>query len=119
MGFNYLKATEPLQGGSCNIAIYEGDTTLYSKCDQVSNLWQLVELNSEIESDLQDTVDLGRKWHVDFSAGKTQLILFDQSNNIGVIDVKMDGSVLGLTYSSRLGWGSCIISVAKTGSKKI
>ena len=52
MGFNYLKATEPLQGGSCNIAIYEGDTTLYSKCDQVSNLWQLVELNSEIESDL-------------------------------------------------------------------
>ena len=26
---------------------------------------------------------------------KKQLILFDQSNNTGAIDVKMDGSVLG------------------------
>ena len=119
MGFNCYKATEPLQGGSCNIAIYEGDTTVYSKCDQVSNLWQLVELKSEIESDLQDTVDLGWKWHVDFNAGKTQLVLFDQSNNIGVIDVKMGWSVRRLTYFSRLDWGSYIISVAKTGSKKI
>ena len=30
---------------------------------------------------------------VDFSAGKTQPVLFDWSNN-GSIDVKMDGSVL-------------------------
>ena len=26
---------------------------------------------SELESDLQDTVDWGRKWFVDFNAGKT------------------------------------------------
>ena len=39
----------------CNIAIYADDTTLYSKCDQASDLRQL-ELASELESDLQDTV---------------------------------------------------------------
>ena len=46
----------------------------------------------------------------------------------GSIDVKMDGSVLeekssskmlGLTFSSKLDWGSYIISIAKTASKKI
>ena len=55
----------------------------------------------------------GKKWLVDFNAGKTQLLLFDQSNNNGSIDVKMDGSVLeekssfkilGLTFSSKLDW---------------
>ena len=39
-------------------------------------------------------MDWGKKWLVDFSAGKTQLVLFDQSNNTGYIDVKMYGSVL-------------------------
>ena len=71
---------------------------------------------------------LGRKWLVNFNTGKTQLVLFDQSNNTGAIDVKMDESVLeekssfkvlGLTFSSKLGWGSYIISIAKTASKKI
>ena len=45
----------------CNIAIYADDTTLFSKCDQVSDLWQLLEVDSELESDLGDTVDWGRK----------------------------------------------------------
>ena len=39
----------------CNNAIYADDTTLYSKCDQASDLWQQFELASELESDLQDT----------------------------------------------------------------
>ena len=39
-------------------------------------------------------MDWGKKWVVDFNAGKTQLVLFDRSNNNGSIDVKMDGSVL-------------------------
>ena len=56
------------------------------------------------------------------------MISFDRSNNNGSIDVKMDGSVLeekssfkmlGLTFSSKLDWGSYIISIAKTASKKI
>ena len=44
----------------CNIAIYADDTTLYSKCDRASDLWQQLELASELESDLQDTVDWGK-----------------------------------------------------------
>ena len=35
----------------CNIAIYADNTTLYSKCDLVSDLWQQLELASELESD--------------------------------------------------------------------
>ena len=57
------------------------DTILYSKCDQASDLWQQLELASELESDLRDTVDLGRKWLVDFNAGKSELVPFDRSNN--------------------------------------
>ena len=45
----------------CNIAIYADDTTLYSKCNQASDLWQQLELASELESDLRDTVIWGRK----------------------------------------------------------
>ena len=33
----------------CNIAIYADDTTLYSKCDQASDLWQQLELTSELD----------------------------------------------------------------------
>ena len=48
--------------------------------------------------------------------------------NTGDLDVKMDGSVLeeksyfkmlGLTFSSKLDWGSYFISITKTASKKI
>ena len=39
----------------CDIAIYIDDTTLYSKCDQACDLWQQLELASELESDLRDT----------------------------------------------------------------
>ena len=97
----------------CNIAIYADGATLYSKCNQASDLWQQLELAFEVESDLQDTVDWGRKWLVDFIAGKTQLVSFDRSKNTGAIDVKMDGSVLeekssfgmlGLIFSSKLDW---------------
>ena len=71
---------------------------------------------------------LGKKLLVDFNADKTQLVLFDWSYNNGSIDVKMDGSVLeekssfkmlGLSFSSKLDWGSYIISIAKAASRKI
>ena len=78
----------------CNIAIYADDTTLYSNCDQASDLRQQLVLASELESDLRDTVDWGRKWLVDFNAGKSQLVSLGRSNNTGATDVKMDGSVL-------------------------
>ena len=44
-----------------DIGIYADDITLCSKCDQASNLWQQLELASELESDLRDTVARGRK----------------------------------------------------------
>ena len=69
-----------------------------------------------------------KNWLADCHAGKTRLVSFDWSNNTGSIDVKMDGSVLeekssfkmlGLTFSSKLDWGSYIIPIPKTASKKI
>ena len=36
----------------CNIAIYADDSTLYSKCAQASDLWQQLELASELGFDL-------------------------------------------------------------------
>ena len=36
---------------------------------------------SELECDLQDSVDLSKKWLLDFNAGKTQLVSFDRSYN--------------------------------------
>ena len=92
-----------------------------------SGLWQQLQLASELEYDLRDTMNWGRKQLVDFNAWKTQLVSFDRSKNTGVIDVKMDGPVLeeksylkmlGSTFSYKLAWGSYIISIAKTSSKK-
>ena len=69
----------------------------------------------------------GRKWLVDFSATKTQLVSFDRSNNTGGTEVKINKSVLaekssfkmlGLTFSSELDWGSYSISIASFASKK-
>ena len=78
----------------CDTAIYVDDTTLYSKCDQASDLWQQFELVSELESDLQDTVKWDRKWFVYFNAEKARLVWFDCPNNTGAIYMEMDGSVL-------------------------
>ena len=92
-------------------AVYKDDTALYCKCDQASDLWQQLELAFELESDLRDTVNWGKKWLVDFSAWKTKLVSFDQTNNNCSANVKMDESVLEekssfkmltLTFSSKL-----------------
>ena len=62
----------------CKIAIYADGTTLYSKCDQASDLWQQPELASELESDLRDTAD----W-----AGSGLLISMQE--NLGLFQGKM------------------------------
>ena len=76
------------------IVIYADNNTLSSKCEQISDLWQQLELAFVNEYDLKETVDWGRKWLVDFNAGKTQLVPFDWSNNSGNIDMKINRSVL-------------------------
>ena len=105
------------------IIIYADDSTLCSYCDQASDLWQQLELTYELKSDLQDTVDWGRRWLVDFNTGKTQLVSFNWSNNTSAVNVKIDEYVLEeksyfkmlvLSFSSKLGLGSYIISSAKT-----
>ena len=113
---------------TCNIVFYADDTTLYSECNNASELWQQLASTSEVESYLRDNVDGGKKWLVDFNAGKTQLVSFDWSNNTGSIDLKIDRCVLeekfsskmlGLTFCSKLDCGSYIISIVKTAFKKI
>ena len=98
------------------------------QCHQTSDLLQQLESASEIESNLRDTVDWGRKWLVDFNTWETQLVLLDRSNNTATIDVKMNWrileekssfQILGLTFSSMLDWGSYIFSIAKTASMTI
>ena len=112
----------------CDIAIYANDTTLYSKCNQASDLRQQLEFASGLESDLCDTVNLGKMWLVDFNIKKTRLVLFDWSNNNGSIDVKRDGSVLekkssfkilGLTFSSKLDWARTSSLIPKQPRRKL
>ena len=61
---------------------------------------------------------------------KTKLLSFRRSNNTGSVDVKIKGSlpeeklyfkILGLKFSSKLDWGSYIISIVETAfpSKKL
>ena len=106
-----LYINDPSDDVICVIAIYANDTTLYSKCDPASDLWQKLELATEIESDVRDTADWGKKRLVDFNAGKAQLILLHWPSKNSFIDLKMDGSViegksslkmLGLIFSSKL-----------------
>ena len=110
-----------------NIAIYTDDTTLYSKCEQASDLWQQLKLASEVESDLRDTVHWGKKGLLISMLEKLNQFCLTGLNT-GAKNVKMDGSILeekssfkmlGLTFSSKLDWGCDIISIAKTASKKI
>ena len=59
---------------------------------------------------------------------KTQLVLFDRSDNNGSINVKMNGSVieeksffkmLGLTFSSKLDWGLTLSLLLKLHPRKL
>ena len=68
LNFLLLYINDLLDYVMCNIVIYADDTTRYFKCDQVSNLWEQLELASELELDQQDTVDWGRRWLVGFIA---------------------------------------------------
>ena len=83
-------------------------------CDRASYLWQ--------------QLDWGRKWLVGFNEGKSQLVSFDQSNNTGAIDVKMDGFVLEekssfkiprLSFSCRLDWALTLSLLLKLPARKM
>ena len=79
---------------------------------------QQLELASELEYHLRYLIYLDKKWLVNFSVGKTQLVSFERSCNTGSINMKIDESVLGetssfkmlgLTFPPKLDRGSYII----------
>ena len=78
------------------LSLLADDTTVFSMCDQASDLWQQHELAFELESDLRDVVE--------------EKFLDEEKSSF---------RMLGLTFSSKLDWGSYIISIAKTAFKKI
>ena len=53
-----------------NDANCDGGRSKVDSCDQAPDLWQQLELVSELKSDLRDTVDWVRKWLVDLNAEK-------------------------------------------------
>ena len=55
------------------------------------------------------TLGWGRKWLIDFNAGNMDGSVFEE---------KLSFKILGVTFSSKLDWGT-YISIAKTASKKI
>ena len=73
----------------CNIAVHADDTTLHSKCDQISDRWQLL------------VVAINVKIHR------------------SILEEKLSFKMLGLAFSSKLDWTSYIIFISKTASKKI
>ena len=59
-------------------------------------------------------MDYGRKWLVDFNAGKTQLVL-DGS----VLEEKSSLKMLGLTFSSELDWALTLSLLLKLPPRKL
>ena len=55
--FSYLCINDLPDDVICTIAIYADDATLYSKCDQASDLWQQLEMAAELQPGLRNTVD--------------------------------------------------------------
>ena len=61
----------------CNISVYGDTITPFSNFDQVSDLWQQVEMVSH----LPGILNWGMEWVVDIDAVKVQLVSLDHRNN--------------------------------------
>ena len=86
------------------LLICADDTTLKSKCDQASNLWQKLELASELESIYETLWSGAGSGLLNSMLEKIQLVSLDQSNNPGAINVKMVGLFLRKSLLLR-SWG--------------
>ena len=64
-------------------------------------------------------MDCCKKWFVHFKTGTCQLVLIDWPNGFVTIHVKIDGSVSDEKSDYELDWVSYIVSLAKTGCKKV
>ena len=101
--FWQLRLIRPFNRSGANWAVAL-HILLYPECDQTSDLWQQLELASELKSDLIDTFDQDRKWLVDFNAGKTQLVLFHQLITLVLLTWKLMSPFLKKSHLSRC-WG--------------
>lgn len=90
--FPFLNIIDDLRDIICNVVIYANKTTLHSVIrDLIFSNNQSGILNSHV---IQETLQNGKKWPLDFSAGKTKNASFDQSNNSLTIDKKTEKSIL-------------------------
>ena len=73
-------------------------------------------------------MDGSKKWLVDLNAGKAELVSFDCSNSTGVIDMKIDWSVLEekssfkileLIFFSELDWSLLLSLLLKLPPRKL
>ena len=88
-------------GVICNIAIYADDNTLYSKCDQPSDLWATTRVSFWTWSWSTRLLGLEQEMASSIQWWKNSTVSFDQSNSTGAIDMKMDESVLEENYLLR------------------
>ena len=73
---------------------------------------------------IYETLGWGRKWLVNFSARKTQLVSFDRLTTLLLLMWKWIGLFLKknhcwICWGWLLDWGSYMISIAKTASEKL
>ena len=117
-----------------NITIYADESTQYFRCHQASDLWQQLELASNLnlayktlrtETGSGLLISMLEKLNLFCLTGLTSLV---QKLMLNIIDVEIDGSVLEeksslkilrLSFSSKLDCGSYIISIVKIVSDKI
>ena len=84
-------------------------------------------MSAELESDLRDTVEWGKRWQITFNAGKTHLVSFHHWVNSGNIGIRMGEKMLeeessfrmlGLSITSKLDWSTYISLIAKAAFQK-
>ena len=111
----------------CSIAIYADDTTIFSKCEQASDLQQQLELASQLESDLETLLAGARSGLLISIWEKVNLFRLTNVITLVLFKWKLMGLFLKKNHLLRrwgcfflLNWiGAYIISIAKTNSKKI
>ena len=70
----YIKDLLDYDGVICNIAIYADDTTLYFKYDPTSDLWQQLQLTSELESHPKGDCELRQEVTLSFLCWKNSTV---------------------------------------------
>ena len=84
---------------------------LFSILSKISYLICHINLNWLLNLSLiYKTLGWGRKWLIDFNAGNMDGSVFEE---------KLSSKILGVAFSSKLDWGTYMISIGKTACKKI